>query len=175
MMSRRRTTSNQRWNKLCMSTLKFKTKNNVETTLWFSTLNWTTLDNVETTLSFSTSIFTTLGNVETTLRIWPFEKKYKPRFKNKIIFLNFKKYVGLNIFLHFFPILREICKRTFAEPQKILKHRIYWITKSIFKPSHFVKCQLVFNCKRQIQAHYDYPVLIYMHFLNVLENCNATF
>ena len=33
---------------------------------------------------------------------------YKPRFKNKIIFLNFKKYVELNIFLPFFPILREI-------------------------------------------------------------------
>ena len=92
---------------LCMSTLKF-------TTLCFSTLNWTTLDNVEPTLSFSTSIFTTLGNVETTLRIWPFEKKYKPRFKNKIIFLNFKEYVGLNIFLHFFPILTLSWRRSLS-------------------------------------------------------------
>ena len=81
------------------------TFNNVETTLCISTLNWTTLGNVETTLSFSTSIFTTLGNVETTLRIWPFEKKFKPPFKNKIIFLNYKEYVGLNIFIYFFPIL----------------------------------------------------------------------
>ena len=32
-------------------------------------------------------------------------KKTKLRFKNKIIFLNFKEYVGFNIFLHFFPIL----------------------------------------------------------------------
>ena len=78
---------------------------NVETTLCMTTLNWTTLDNVETMLSFSKSIFTTLGNVETTLWIWPFEKKNKPRFKNKIIFLNFKEYAGLNVFLHFFPIL----------------------------------------------------------------------
>ena len=129
---------------------------NVETTLYMSTLKSTTQNNVETKLCFSTLNWTTLGNVETTVRIWPFKKKYKPRFKAKVIFLNFKKYVGLNIFLHFFPILREICKRTFAEPQKILKHRIYWITKSIFKPSHFVKCQLVFNFKRQVQAHYDY-------------------
>ena len=60
------------------------------TTLCFSTLNWTTLDNVETMLSFSTPIFTTLGNVEATLRIWPFGKKIKPRFKNKIIFLSLK-------------------------------------------------------------------------------------
>ena len=33
-----------------------------------------------------------LGNVETTLQILPFEKKYKPPFKNKIIFSNFKEY-----------------------------------------------------------------------------------
>ena len=72
------------------STLKFKTLNKVETKLCFSTLNWTTLDNVETMLSFSTPIFTTLGNVEATLRIRPFGKKIKPRFKNKIIFLNWK-------------------------------------------------------------------------------------
>ena len=72
---------------LCTSTFKFTAFSNVETGLCISTLNWTTLDNVETTLSFSTSIFTTL-------RIWPFEKKNKARFKNKIIFLSFKKYVG---------------------------------------------------------------------------------
>ena len=30
---------------------------------------------------------------------------YKHWFKNKIIFLNFKEYLGLNIFLDFFPIL----------------------------------------------------------------------
>ena len=65
---------------LCTSTFKFTAFNNVETRLRVSTLNWTTL-------SFSTSIFTTL-------RIWPFEKKNKARFKNKIIFLSFKKYVG---------------------------------------------------------------------------------
>ena len=81
---------------LCTSTLKFTTLNNVETTLCLSRLNWTALENVKTTLSFSTLIFTTLGNVETTLRIWPFEKKNKPRFKNKIIFLS------LIIFLHHF-------------------------------------------------------------------------
>ena len=65
---------------LCTSTFKFTAFNDVETRLRVSTLNWTTL-------SFSTSIFTTL-------RIWPFEKKNKARFKNKIIFLSFKKYVG---------------------------------------------------------------------------------
>ena len=42
------------------------------------------------------------NNVEN-VTIW--KKIYKPRFKNKIIFLNFKEYVGLNIFLRFFPIL----------------------------------------------------------------------
>ena len=141
---------------LCTSTLKFITWKNVETTLCFSTLNWTTLDNVKTTLSFSTSIFTTLGNVKTTLQIWPFEKTIMPRFKNKIIFLRFKHNMLVLKFSSFFPTFRGICKRTFVEPQKFLKHQIHWITKSMFKPSHFGKCQLVFNFKRQVQGHYDY-------------------
>ena len=64
--------------------------------------------------------------------------------KTKIIFLSFKEQAALKIFI-LFPILRGICKRIFAEPQKFLKHRIYRITKTMFKPSHFVKCQLVFN------------------------------
>ena len=93
---------------LCTSTLKFTTLSNAETTLYISTLNWTTLDNVETTLSFSTSILRTLGNVKTTLRIWPFQKKIKPRFKNKMIFLSFKVYAGLKIFFNFYPFKRNL-------------------------------------------------------------------
>ena len=88
---------------LWTSTMKLTTLNNSETTLYFSTLNWTKLDNVERTLSFSTSIFTMLGNIKTTLQIWPFEKKIKPRFKSKIIFLSFKEYAGLKIFFIFSP------------------------------------------------------------------------
>ena len=45
------------------------------------------------------------------MTIW---KKNKPRFKNKIIFLNFKEYVGLNIFLHFFPILTLSWRRSLS-------------------------------------------------------------
>ena len=73
MASRRRTTSNQRWNNVVYVNVEIY---NVETMLCISTLNWTTLDNVETTLSFSTSIFTTL-------RIWPFEKKLSLDSKTK--------------------------------------------------------------------------------------------
>ena len=140
MKSRCRTVAQRQINvktTLCTSTLKSAAFNNVETTLCISTLNWTTLDNVKTTLSFSTSIFTTLGNVETTLRIWPFEKKKASIQKQNNIF----ELQGIcwTQNLQFLPILRGICKRIFAEPQKFLKHQIYWITKSIFKPSHFVK------------------------------------
>ena len=141
---------------LCTSTLKFTALRNVETTLCFSTLDWTTLDNVERTLSFSTWIFTTLRNVKTTLRIWPFEKKNEASIQKQNNIFELQWICWTQNFLHFFLILRGISKRTFAEPQKLLKHWIYWITKSIFKPSHFVKCQLVFNFKRQVQAHYDY-------------------
>ena len=123
---------------LCTSTLKFTTFNNVETIFCISMLNWTTLDNVETTLSFSTSIFTTLGNVETTLRIWPFEKKKASIQKQNNIF-ELQGICWTQNLLQFFPILSGICKIIFAEPQKFLKHPIYWIKKSIFKPCHFVK------------------------------------
>ena len=47
-------------------------------------------------------------NNVTNMTIWKNICIYKPRFKNKIIFLNFKEYVELNIFIHFFPILWEI-------------------------------------------------------------------
>ena len=133
------------------------------------------------------------------MAIW--KKKYKPQFKNKIIFLNFKEYLGLNIFLHFFTILtlswrrmlsyrnqfidlqtksmdwflydkgfrnervKRNLKKNICKASNILKNRIYWITKSIFNRSHFVKCQLVFNFKRQVQAHYDYNSLyLYVSF-----------
>ena len=69
--------SNQRWNTLCMSTLKFTKLNNVKSTLSISSLILTTLDNVETMLLFATSTFITLINVETTLWIWPFSNSWK--------------------------------------------------------------------------------------------------
>ena len=52
---------------------------------------------------------------------------------------------------------------------------IMWITKTVFEPSHVVKCQLVFNfIRRLFQAHYDYCGFNFMNLSNVIENCNAT-
>ena len=53
------------------------------------------------------------------------EIKSKPPVKNKVIFLSFKEYTGLKTSLISFLILRKMCKRLFAGPQKFLKHRIY--------------------------------------------------
>ena len=163
--------SNQRWNNVKQANVEIY---NVETTLSKSTLNCNVeqrrinlayfnvdLNKVrksQSNMSFSTYIFPTLSNVETTLWIWPYgKKKIKPWVKNKIIFLSFKEYTGLKIFFILFSILRGIYRRIFAESQKFLKHWIYWITKTIFKPCHFVKCQLVFIfTKRHVQARYDY-------------------
>ena len=64
------------------------------------------------------------------------------------------------MFFIFFSILRGICKRIFAELQKFLKHRMYCITKSMFKLSHFVKCQLVFNFKGKFRQIIIIAVLI---------------
>ena len=131
MTSRRRTTSNQRWNNVVYVNVEIY---NVEQR-WNNAVFFNVeLNNVETTLSFSTSIFTTLGNVETTLRIWPFEKKKASIQKQNNIF-ELQGICWTQNLLQFFPILRGICKRIFAEPQKFLKHRIYWIIKSIFKQS----------------------------------------
>ena len=95
--------------------------------------------------------------------------KSKPRVKNKIIFLSFKEYTGLKIFFILFSILRGIYKRIFSEPQISLKHQIYWIAKTIFKPSHVVKCQLVFNfTRRQVQVHYDYRSF---NFIFIFKTC----
>ena len=140
---------------LCTSDLKVITFNNVETTLCILKLNWTTLDNVGTTLSFSTSIFTTLRKAKTTLQIWQLEKKLSLDSQRKSYSWASRNMLDSKS-SSFFSILRGICKKIFVEPQKFLKHLIYWITKSIFKPYHFVKCGLVFNFKRHVQAHDDY-------------------
>ena len=116
---------------LCTSMLIFTTLNNLESTLSISTLIWTMLDNVKATLSFSTSIFTKLRNVEIRCEYDHLKKgkKIKLRVENEIIFLSFKEYAGFKNFVILFPILRGICKIIFAEPQKFLKHRIYWIRR----------------------------------------------
>ena len=106
MTSRRRTTSNQRWNNVVYVNVEIY---NVETMLCISTLNWTTLDNVETTLSFSTSIFTTLGNVETTLGIWPFEKKASIQKQNNIFEL--QRICWTQNLLQFSPFKEEFVKK----------------------------------------------------------------
>ena len=58
-----------------------------------------------------------------------FKKIYKHRFKNKIIFLNFKEYVGLNISLHFFPILTISWRRPLSYRNQfidLLRKSIDW-------------------------------------------------
>ena len=96
MTLQRRATSNQRWNNVVYV--------NVE------------ICNVE-----QRQINTVYEYVNMT--IWK-EMKIKPRVKNKIIFLNFKEYVGLEIFFILFFILRGICKSLFYRAVKFLKH---WI------------------------------------------------
>ena len=152
MTSRRRTTSNQCWNNVVYVNVEiYNVQQRWNNVVYFNV----ELNNVRqrrnNVVIFNVD-FHNVGqrrNNVADMTIW---KKNKPRFKNKIIFFSFKEYAELKIFL----ILRGICKRIFAEPQKFLKHLIYWITKSIFKPSHVVKCRLVFKFKRHVQAHYDY-------------------
>ena len=156
MTSQRHTTSNQRWNNVVYVNVEIYNVEQRWNTVVFFNVELNNVRQRRNNVAIFNVDFHNVGQRQNNVANMTIWKKYKPRFKNKITFLNFKEYVRLNIFLHFFPILREICKRAFPGPQKILKHRMYWITKSIFKPSHFVKCHLVFNFKRQVQVHYDY-------------------
>ena len=87
MTLRRRAMSNQRWNTLCMSTLKFTKLNNVKSTLSISSLILTTLGNVETMLLFATSTFITLINPNNVVNMTIFKQLKRA----KKIFLSFKK------------------------------------------------------------------------------------
>ena len=143
---------------LCASTLKFTTLNNVE-----STSSITSKQRCHFQRRFSQRWSTSKQRCE-----YDHLKKIKIKYrvKSKVIFLSFKEYTGPKTLLILFSILKRICKSLFGKPQKFLKHRIYWITTTIFKLSHFVKCQLVFNFTiRQFQAHHDYRSF---NFINIL-------
>ena len=130
---------------LCMSTLKFTTFNNVELNNFRQRQNNVVIFNAD---------FHNVGqrrNNVGNITIW---KKIQALIQKEKYFWASKNVVDSKS--SFFLPLRGICKRIFEDAHKFLKHRIYRLTKSIFKPSHFIKCQLVFNFKKQVQAHYDY-------------------
>ena len=127
---------------------------NVETTLCMQTLKFTTLNNVESTLSISTLILTTLDNVVTALQTRPFAKNWKEQkyvwaFEEKQwnwICWTLSLDCYFKIFLTLLPTLREIKRRIFAKPRKILM--MSWkccITRTVFKPFHYAKYWLAFN------------------------------
>ena len=53
------------------------------------------------------------------------KKIIKSRFKKKNNVFDLQRICWTQNLLHFFLILRGICRRIFAEPQKFLKYRIY--------------------------------------------------
>ena len=125
--------------------------------LSIATFKWTTFSNVKTTLLLSTSNFTSLRNVETTFWIIAFAKIWKNKLelrtkhhfwaKNKIsLILNTLKFV---------ITASKVLKLYFLKnPYNALKR---YITRTIFKSFHFVKCLLVSNpVRRVIQARYGY-------------------
>ena len=123
MMSWRRTTSNQRWNNVLYV--------NVEISKVQQRWNPIVYFNVE--LNNARQRRNNVANMIIS------KKKNKPRFQKQNNIFELQGRCWTQSFLLFFPILRAICKRILVEPQKFLKHRIHWITKSIFKPSH-LKC-----------------------------------
>ena len=129
MTSQRRTTSDQCWNNVVYVNVEiYNVQQRWNNVVYFNV----ELNNVRqrrnNVVIFNVD-FHNIGqrrNNVANMTIW--KKKIKPRFKSKTIFLSFKEYAGLKIFFNFSPF----CKIIFAEPKKFLKHRIYWIAKSIF-------------------------------------------
>ena len=106
---------------LHISTLEFTTSNNVKSMLYISTLIWNNVRQ-RRDIVVSTSSFTALVNVETTLWKWPFLKITKQIISNRIHGIQSFSYYFI-IFFTLLPILRGICWRVLARPQKLFKDR----------------------------------------------------
>ena len=138
MTSGRRTMLNQRWNNVVYVNVEIY---NVQQR-WINVI----IFNVD---------FHNVGQRQNNVANMTIWKKIEPRVKNKIMFLSFKEYAGLKI-LFFFPHFKRNISKNIRRASKILKTSNIMNSKTIFKPSHFVKCQLVFNFTgRQVQAHYE--------------------
>ena len=130
-------------------------------------MKFKTLNNVESTLSISTLIWATLENVKTTLLIWP--RSLAPWYdhlkknKNKASSQKQNNVFGLQRIhwtqnlLHFILHCRRNMQKNICRAAKFLKHQIYWITKTICKPSYIIKFQLAFNfARKHVKARYYY-------------------
>ena len=105
MTSRGRTTSNQRWNNVVYVNVEIYNVEQRWNNVVFFNVELNNVRQRRNNVVIFNVDFHNVGqrrNNVANMTIW---KKNKLRFKNKIIFLNFKEYVGFNIFLHFFPIL----------------------------------------------------------------------
>ena len=102
MTSRRRTTSNQRWNNVVYVNVEIYNVEQRWNNAVFFNVELNNVRQRRNNVIFNVD-FHNVGqrrNNVADMTIW---KKNKPPFKNKMIFLNFKEYVGLIIFLHFSP------------------------------------------------------------------------
>ena len=137
MMSQRRTTSSQRWrNVVYVNVEVYNVQLRLINVVYFN-IDFSNVRQRRNNVVIFNIDFHNVGqrqNNVVNMTIWINKLSHESKTK----FLSFKENAGLTIFLFFFPILRGICKRIFAKPQKFLKHRIYWITKAIAKPSHFL-------------------------------------
>ena len=136
---------------LCMSTLKFSTLNNVESTLFISTL-------ILNVVIFNVEIY---NIVSTLIKIWSFAKYdhlQKAKKSQNIFFwalkkkqkklntLNSKFRLPFENLVDCIPHFKRNMERNISEVAKVfITARKCSITGTIFKPFHFIKCSLSFN------------------------------
>ena len=107
MTSRRRTTSNQRWNNVVYVNVEIY---NVEQR-WNNVVYFNfELNNVRqrrnNVVVFNVD-FHNVGQRRNNVANMTVSQKIKPRFKSKVIFLSFKEYAGLKAFFNFPPFWEE--------------------------------------------------------------------
>ena len=132
MTSRRRTTSNQRWNNVVYFNVEMYNVEQRRINVVYFNVEMNNVRQRRNNALIFKADFHNIGqrrNNVANMTIW---KKNQASIQKQNIIFELEGICWTQNLLQFFPILRGIWKRIFAEPQKFLKHRIHWITKSIF-------------------------------------------
>ena len=103
MTSRRRTTSNQRWNNVVYVNVKIYNVEQRWNNVLFFNVKINNLRQRRNNVVIFNVDFHNVGQRQNNVANMTIWIKIKPQFKNKIIFLSFKEYAGLKIFFLFSP------------------------------------------------------------------------
>ena len=103
MTSRRRTTSNLRWNNVVYVNVEIYNVQQRRINVAYFNVDLNNVRQRRNNVVILNVNFHNVGQRRNNVANMTISKKIKPRVKNRLIFLSFKEYVGLKIFFIFFP------------------------------------------------------------------------